>query len=433
MSEFTPAYAHGTGSAVESARTPRLSDEAERILERRGRFRGRNISSAIARLNMPGEQDTVRRENEVILASLRSRIAERYGASIAERSTRGLQSPPTGQPNHIDRRDVAAGFQHALSTSGGIRGRPEVQAFLPGGDRFTVLSHRFDLTSENAIRNYGRTLVDSLAAGEAPADPGRLDELAALAAQASVEFVVRRAHEFTLDYQALTDELTSDPERRVHLGRFAAQGLFSQDDYANFAKTDIGGAVLVRSRETPVVSHKDKIHLSVNSEDVPKAWEALWPLLLSEDNPFLSWKVIILENSEWLQRMILDGISEREHKGESGFDAEGAREDLYRSSRRMTEGMQFTLYAYTDVDDPGYSSVGASYRHFLTLLDRALADGQVRPGRKPESDVEIGNLSYATYRNEGIGTRGAEFGEAPVTQEMFDELRNTPFYHAMQP
>ncbi len=411
----------------------RLSNEAERILLRRGRFRGRNISNTIARLNMPGERDAGRAEDLVVLDSLRSTIAERFGATIAERSTREFGASSDRERPPINRGTVEAGFRHAQSLDDAVRSRPEVRAFLPGGERFRKLSHEFDLTSREAFRKYERKLIDSLAGEESRAGPYWIAELASVAARDSVELTVRRATEFSMGYQALTDGLNDNPEKFVGFGCYTAKGLYADQEYASFAKLDAGGAIIARSKDAPVVSHKDKVHLNINRENVPEAWEALRPLLFSKDNPFLSWKMVVLDNAEWLERLRLDEIDECERAGEPGMDPRKLRDIVYAVTQRTTEGMQFTLYAYAAVGDPGYSRSAASYRHFLTLLDRALADSGVRPGRQPESDLEIRGLSFASYRNENTGSRGTAVGEPPITPDMLDGLRNTAFYRAMQP
>ena len=411
----------------------RLSNEAERILLRRGQFRGRNISNTISRLNLPGERDAVRREDLVVLDSLRSTIAEWFGATIAERSTREFCASSDRERPPINRRTVEAGFRHAQSLDGAVRSRPEVRAFLPGGDRFRKLSHEFDLTSREAFRKYERKFIDSLAGEESRAGPDRIAELASVAARDSVELTVRRATEFSMGYQALTDVFNSNPEKYIGFGCYAAKGLRADQEYASFAKLDAGGAIIARSKDAPVASHKDKVHLNINKEDVPEAWEALRPLLFSPDNPFLSWKMVVLDNAEWLERLNLDCIDEQERSGEPGMDPRKLRDFVYSNTQRSTEGMQFTLYAYAAVGDPGYSRSAASYRHFLTLLDRSLTDIGVRPGRPPDSDVEIEHLSFASYRNENLGSRGAALGEAPLTPEVLDNLRKTPFFLAMQP
>ena len=93
--------------------------------------------------------------------------------------------------------------------------------------------------------------------------------------------------------------------------------------------------------------------------------------------------------------------------------------------------MQFTLYAHTGIDDLDYARGGAKYGHFLTLLERALTRQGVRPGRIPESDVPIEGFAFTTYRNEIIGTRGAQTGDVPMTQEIRDALKGTAFYRAI--
>ena len=104
-----------------------------------------------------------------------------------------------------------------------------------------------------------------------------------------------------------------------------------------------------------------------------------------------------------------------------------ARQD----SKRITEGMQFTLYAHAGIDDLDYTTDGSKYRHFVALLEQALVDREVRPGTMPQSDVPIEGFAFASYRNDRIGTRGIEVGDAPMTQEIHDALKGTPFHRVI--
>lgn len=55
----------------------------------------------------------------------------------------------------------------------------------------------------------------------------------------------------------------------------------------------------------------------------------------------------------------------------------------------------------------------------------------MRPGSKLQSDVEIGTLHFASYRNKNIGSRGIFAGETRITLKMLANLRQTPFYRAI--
>ena len=430
MSEISPAVSRGADAPAKPPRIPHLSDEAESILHRRAPLRGRNVTLTISRLNLQGEYDAVRRENEVIIDSFRKAVADRYGPSIAGRTVRDLRPPPARQPTRIDRRIVTEAFQQAHLIREEVCARPEVQAFLPGGDRFSALCRRFGMTGEEATRNYKRALIDAIAAAGSRAGPERLAQIAATAAQDCAEFVVR-PEEQQVSYRDLIAMLAMHPGERMRFGRFAMRGISSTNPFANFGKTGSRGIRMAVPPNPRVESHGDKIHLSVNRQDIPAAWDTLQPLLLSGDSPFLAWKMTIPENEDRNLRAELESIAVGEITDDLGLGPEQIVERLRQVSERITEGMQFTLYAYAGIDDPGYTRDGAKYRHFVALLERALTDRKVRPGRIPQSDVPIGGFAFATYRNERIGTRGTEAGDDPVTQEMRDALENTPFYRAI--
>ena len=91
MSEIPPTFGHGASAPAEPARTPRLSDEAERILQRRGRFVERNVARIISRLNISTEHDAIRQENEIVLDALRDRAGE---PSVTEAMIERLKQTP---------------------------------------------------------------------------------------------------------------------------------------------------------------------------------------------------------------------------------------------------------------------------------------------------------------------------------------------------
>ena len=429
LSEVTPTDARGTGRAAESTGTPRLSDEAERIFDRRGRLRAGKIARRVAQLNQQGEPAAVRRENEIIIGSLRSKIAERYGPSIAERSIRDLRSATLPHRRLIDRRAVADGFQIARSIDEELRARPEVRRYLPGSDRFRTLARQFDLTSEVAVRNYERSLNDALAACQPPLTPARVAAFAEVAASESAEFRVRRVEESRTDYRAFSARISAGLNKPIRMGWFVTRGIGPTDTFANFIRIDLRKTVARDPRHIDEMTAGDKVHVSVTKEDLPSAWAVLQPLLLAEDNPFPGWKMTILENVNRRIEMLTDQMVELERKRD--FTAARAREEILRSDIRASEGMQFTLYPYSRFEDPEFIGDGPAHRHFLTLLEWALTDARLRPGTTPESDTVIEGLSFLTFRNERVSSRGAEVGEAHVTPEMTTRLQDLPFYRAI--
>ena len=178
---------------------------------------------------------------------------------------------------------------------------------------------------------------------------------------------------------------------------------------------------------------EDKIHVRVNRADVPQAWAALRPLLLSGDNPFLEWKIVALDRADEILRDYLRELETAERSGTPKDVAAEKRRLAVNRTARTSEGAQFTLYAYRRPDDPHYQTDRAKFAHFLTLLEWALADAAVTPGVIPESDVQIQGHHFLSYRNESIRSRGAAIGKAPVTRDSQDQLRATAFYAAITP
>ena len=304
---------------------------------------------------------------------------------------------------------------------------------MPGGAGFHALSRKFDLTSVSAVRRFERSFIDALAAAASRPRPDRMAPLAESAAKASAEFVVRRSDAFNMGYRDCAAELARNAGTARRFGCFETKGADRTQLFALFLKTGPGGVRLASSKDQPMRSHKDKVHLSVHVNDLPRAWEALGPLLLSEDNPFLKWKMTISDNAERSLQDRLRRVEESARKGQARAGTDKERDIFSNATRRLTEGAQFTLYAYTGAYDPSYRNNGPEFRHFLTLADWALADSGVRPGTKPDSDVAIEGLDFATYRNEIMGTRGAAVGEHPVMPNMLENLRNTRFYRVITP
>ena len=160
--------------------------------------------------------------------------------------------------------------------------------------------------------------------------------------------------------------------------------------------------------------------------------EPLRPLLLCRDNPFVQWKMTMLENTERWRQGCLDWVSERERASGPSVDPGRKRREAWSRFRRITQGMQFRLYPFTNAENPHYRGEGARFRHFLVLVDVALADTGVVPGTMPESDATIEGLYYASYRSENISSRGTDANEASITGEMLKDLRSTPFYKAIR-
>ncbi|WP_434626849.1 type III secretion system effector phosphothreonine lyase [Chromobacterium sp. CV08] len=137
----------------------------------------------------------------------------------------------------------------------------------------------------------------------------------------------------------------------------------------------------------------DKFHISIHSEQVPQAFQALTGLLFSDDSPIDKWKVTDM-----------------------------ARVD---HQARVGAGAQITLYVKPDQADSIYSAAALNKtRHFIENLENSLFEQGIEPGHYPESDVRPDGWRYVSYRNELRSDRDG--GEAQS-----QALREEPFYRLM--
>ncbi|MES0869500.1 hypothetical protein [Pseudovibrio sp. SCP19] len=95
---------------------------------------------------------------------------------------------------------------------------------------------------------------------------------------------------------------------------------------------------------------------------------------------------------------------------------------------RITQGAQITLYPC--VEDTSFADRAADFSFFIKLIEQELEAAGIKPGATPDSDVGLGEMGFATYRNQA-GSRGAAVGEKEVIQEDLDQLKNNPFYKAV--
>ncbi|AIC22530.1 hypothetical protein EY04_27525 [Pseudomonas chlororaphis] len=134
----------------------------------------------------------------------------------------------------------------------------------------------------------------------------------------------------------------------------------------------------------------DKFHISVKREDVPRAFNALSGLLLSDDCPIDKWKVTDMAKVP--------------------------------PEVRISKGAQITLYVKPDGADLQYTAKGlSSIRHFMERLESVMAEHSFQPGEHPDSDVRPSHWQFSSYRNELRSDR-----EGSETQSA--AMRNEPFY-----
>ncbi|SFK42560.1 phosphothreonine lyase [Pseudovibrio ascidiaceicola] len=166
----------------------------------------------------------------------------------------------------------------------------------------------------------------------------------------------------------------------------------------------------------------NKIHLSVQMDQLAQAGNILTPLLLSPDNPFLSFKVTNM-----------DGAVEAFKDDEKQYSADTpeAKAKLAEQKAyfdRVTQGAQITLYPYAK--DTSYPDGAEDFGFFLKLLEQELAAAGIQPGKNPDSDAGLEGLSFATFRNEE-GSRGVGVDDEDQLEENRKMLRSKPFYQAL--
>ncbi|AUH51269.1 type III secretion system effector phosphothreonine lyase [Chromobacterium sp. ATCC 53434] len=164
-----------------------------------------------------------------------------------------------------------------------------------------------------------------------------------------------------------------------------------------FRMENHGGDVFMHARrENPQSLGEfagDKFHISIQSEQVPQAFQALSSLLFSDDSPIDKWKITDMERVD--------------HQSRVGV------------------GAQITLYVKPDQTDSLYSALALNKtRQFIENLEANLSEHGIAPGQHPESDVRPDGWRYTSYRNE---LRSERDGSETQSQA----LREEPFYRLM--
>ncbi|MDF1795914.1 MAG: hypothetical protein P1U63_05195 [Coxiellaceae bacterium] len=119
-----------------------------------------------------------------------------------------------------------------------------------------------------------------------------------------------------------------------------------------------------------------KFHLSIKADQVEAAWDCIEDLLIDDDSPFDSLKVI--------------------DTSESCDDSEGGEEK--QRMLRLTQGIQFTLYVHGHATQPTISETKlADIAKLLQAIDTRLADAGIEPGIIPTSDHPMSRYVSARY------------------------------------
>lgn len=307
---------------------------------------------------------------------------------------------------------------------------PVVRPFLSGGAEFKALSRRFGLgCNPEAVAAYEQSLFGYLSARWMPLSPDVLARIGEACAIETMGVPLRRETEFCMDYAGLESASDEDLYAAVSANPGMTYRAARVKCFIAFRKAGLGRAEPDGSGKGKLKYCNDKMHINVSQADLPLAWKTLRPLLLSEDNPFPLWKLVSYRETEaWAQGAHLK-IALGEGTRQESREAQQAQ--VRRLASRHQEGAQFTLYAHRTDDDPGYHGQNSRIRQFLAFLDWELSASGVQPGVVPVSDVTLKGLDFLSYRNDRVGSRGADYDERPVTRKMKNELRRTPFYLAI--
>ena len=351
--------------------------------------------------------------------------SERYSRRLAERSALVLSSQSAELTGSIGRESDVPEPKHMHCGATVDSGLPEPWRGQYAGEDDEARAHLFQprnvTAGRCAIRLPGRAGPSS-----APGQPVEMKK-----GEDRVDFAVQQADGAPMGYSSLIARLIKIPGEYKRLGCFGARIPSPTDSFVKFRKLATDGARVLTLADKLQESAGNKIHFNVSREAVPEAWQVLQPLLLSTDNPFLTWKMTVIGNANRLCDDHWRWVARRELAGDWNVDADQERTYATRRTRRLVEGMQFTLYPAVISQDLHYGISGPKFRHFLNCVDRTLAESGVKPGRMPDSDVTIPGLVYSTYRHGACGTRGTDLREAPITEETLKSLRETPFYRAI--
>lgn len=126
-----------------------------------------------------------------------------------------------------------------------------------------------------------------------------------------------------------------------------------------------------------------KLHISVLSQQVSQAYDAIKGLLFSIDSPIDTWKITNIENQRFL-------------------------DDPSRRGGRTYVGAQITLYLQSDGDRQYSIERLDAFKRFIQILEVTLAQANINPGTRPESDIAAEDWNYISYRHESSARYVAE-------------------------
>ncbi len=126
----------------------------------------------------------------------------------------------------------------------------------------------------------------------------------------------------------------------------------------------------------PTSSYGDKFHISVNSNNVPEAFNLLAGFLLSKDLNLFEWKITDMNDA-----------------------SHGSNPDKLN---RVREGAQFTLY-FHPLDNQHYTEDEIrKVRCLVNIIETTLKNAGITPGDIPDSDIVSSEMEYVSYRNDAV-------------------------------
>ncbi|QUS58663.1 virulence protein [Pseudovibrio brasiliensis] len=231
--------------------------------------------------------------------------------------------------------------------------------------------------------------------------------------QRKIPYTDREAYAKSREKIAAQRALLKNPDHRIN--NADRDGVFTQ-----FEPLGEDGNSVLDSGEYEKAGNK--IHLSVQLDQLEQAGNVLTPLLLSPDNPFLSFKVTNMDGAV---------AAFKDDEKQYSADTPEAKAKLVEQKAyfdRITQGAQITLYPYAK--DTSYPDGAEDFGFFLKLLEQELAAAGIQPGKNPDSDASLEGLSFATFRNEE-GSRGVGVDDEEQLEENRKMLRSKPFYQAL--
>jgi hypothetical protein len=406
-------------------------------------FGGKVVNVLRGLVHLGPTQASVQKHNDDVSAQFFQAASKRYGTTLATQVSASLlrQGQDATPVSKQELRSADATLHEVFDA---IRNSDELKAYIPGGAEFTKLAQRYPLSSPAAQQTFERNLV-SLAV-EQGAKVENVEALANLAASTATGHVVRAydgehslngAHKNILetkDIQKLQSQTPwDDKEAQAGLKTqldakkselvnkdFAISTGFGSPTFTTFERLTSDGKIANSAPE--LQRDGNKLHLSINADQLEQAYDVLTPLLLSEDNPFLGFKATNTEGARQTHDKEIARLEKRGDVASAEFEERRAGFD------RITQGAQITLYPYAE--DPSFADGADAFKNFVGKLEQALQDAGIAPGVIPESDAGIDGFSFATFRNES-GSRGAASGDKAISQADIDALKDKPFYQAL--